>query len=679
MASFWDLFNGSEFYAKRARYRREFFQKASTIAARAGLACQLETSRQTLPLSPHEAQILATHKDGFALLRARYLAGTLGSFAIQGGQIHLERKGLRYFTDLLAEHKARFESGYAMDLVSARQISIWVAEFIGAVALSWLLGGSGVLAVISAVISTLADMLSDIQKLGQSGQATALRYMHYTLSTTTALVHERNTKLGGKKAIQEGKSEIFQGYANYASGARYESRAAGTQTYQPSQPYAPSYAQTNDHATNDHLAKLDEITQGRSHYTLAGNAGFFDAISPQIPLAQIQELENDRAYKQNTLNEQSKEIYEALYQMSEYAGSSKEHSASEYFQALYDYNFLQKEQTYHIYTQSKDFIANIKAYNYALRANTLPNSMLLEKSKSAQTTAKVLAHAYDNLAHKDFSDISPAPLPPEQELQAQVQLTLYQELKQSGLSDEKASEITYGSDESSPEQTLAHSQAYKNAYKKYLQACDEAKFVQALKSYDLLTNYASKILDIDRVLETEIFAHLQELYTQGYREMLVHRVLELDTTLHADAFNAAQAQETLKEQECGSDVFVYKNGQMERVELACGKIWCEHDKHTPTLPRKRALEIARYFYHTSQIPYAKAQSLALSKVEYLLPHYDGDSNTHYTLELGDLSHTLFDNFFINQAQEKIQTYLREQTPIADFYKGAIAEHLRKQD
>lgn len=674
MASFWDLFNGSEFYAKRARYRREFFQKASTIAARANLACQLETSHQTLPLSPQEAQILATHKDGFALLRARYLAGTLGSFAIQGGQIHLERKGLRYFTDLLAEHKARFESGYAMDLVSGKQIGIWVAQFIGALALTFWLGGSGVLAVISAVTSTLAAMLNDIQKIGQSGQATALRYMHYTLSTTTALVHERNVKLGGKKALQEGKSEIFQGYANYASQARYESRAAGTQTYQPSQPYAPSYAQTHDHATNEHLAKLDEITQGRSHYTLAGNAGFFDAISPQIPLAQIQELENDITYKQNSLNEQSKEIYEVLYQMSEYAGSSKEYSASEYFQALYDYNFLQKEQTYHIYAQSKDFIANIKAYNYALRANTLPYSILLEKSKSTHTRTKALAHTYDNLAHKDFSDISPAPLPPEQELQAQVQLTLYQELKQSGVSDEKASEIAYGSDD--PEQTLAHEQAYKNAYKKYLQSCDEAKFVQALKGYDLLTNYASKILDIDKILKTEIFAHLQELYTQGYKEMLVHRVLELDTTLHASTLNATQAQETLK-QECGS-VFVYHKGQMERIELECRENWVEHATHTPTLPRKRAFEIARYFYHTSQIPYAKAQSLALSKVEYLLTHYTGDSDPYYTLELGDLSHTLFNDLFSHTQEKKIHAYLREHTPMADFYQAAITEHLRKQ-
>lgn len=678
MQRFWGLFDGGKFYSLRAKYRSELFDKASAIVLKADIVIDLESSDRVLPLSPSDKHTIATAKDWLKTLEKHYLAGTLGELWIAGEQIHLHRKGLRFFTDTLAEHKARFESNYAMDLIPPAQIALWIAEFIAGVVISALTGTTVWVAVLLSALGTITTILVQIQKIGNEATEQALTYITYTQSVQATHAQSRLKTLGGRKALQEGALEIYQGYSNYANGFRYKNYSAGSETYQPSQPYTPSHLQTKPQESqpNQNLKQLDEHTQGRAHYDLAGNEGFMQKISPNTPLAQAKEPENDLAYRQNTLNNNSQDLRKVLSELAIYLGSTEQYSVADYLQAIYDFNFSLKEEQYHTYAQSKDFLAQSRRYNHALRANDLAYSKILAKS-AAHKDSQALENPYSSLELNQPTDQNPTPQPPSKIQENIIKLELESSLRAQGLDDEQVSQLVWGSEQESAEQATAREQAYKQAKIKHLKALDSTKASKAIKAYDLLTNYASEISEYDRIYNKNILTMLQNLYQAGYYEFLAHQVLaEQGATLHAQDFNARQVWAQMKESLCGSDVFVYKNGEMNKERLACnagfwsdvGKFWCEiHRKHTPKLPRTSAQECARYFYHQDTIPYANATELALRAHEYLQWHSGGDSDAYQTLELGSLKQRL---------DKDIESYL-QAAPIGEFFSSALAQEIAK--
>lgn len=694
MDRFWGLFDGGKFYSLRAKYRSELFDKASAIVLKADIVIDLESSDRVLPLSPSDRHTIATAKDWLKTLEKHYLAGTLGELWIAGGQIHLHRKGLRYFTDTLAEHKARFESNYAMDLIPPEKIAQWVAEFIAGVILSALTGLPVWVAVISSALSTITTMLLQIQKIGNEATAQALTYITYTQSVQARNAQSRLKTLGGRKALQEGALEIYQGYSNYANGFRYKNYSAGSETYQPSQPYTPSHLQTKppESQQDQNLKQLDEHTQGRAHYDLAGNEGFMQKISPNTPLAQAKEPENDLAYRQNTLNNNSQDLRKVLSELAIYLGSTEQYSVADYLQAIYDFNFSLKEEQFHTYVQSKDFLAQSRRYNHALRANDLAYSKILAK-KAAQKSKQTLENPYSSLELNRPSDQESTTQPPSKIQENIIKLELESSLRAQGLDDEQVSQLVWGSEQESEQQQTAREQAYKQAKIKHLKALDSTKASKAIKAYDLLINYAQQLGMNDRTYKKSIATKLQNLYTQGYNEFLAHQVLaEQGTTLHASDFNAREVWQQMKESLCGSDVFVYKNGEMKREHLACnagfwsdiGKFWCEHHiRRTPKLPRPSSHECARYFYHQATLPYAKAQELALSWHEILRWQSGGDSDPYQTLELGNLDHGRLGGTsdpygiqFNPNLDKDLESYLQD-APIGEFFSSALAQEIKK--
>lgn len=694
MERFWGLFDGSKFYSLRAKYRSELFDKASAIVLKADIVIDLETSDRVLPLSPSDRHTIATAKDWLKTLEKHYLAGTLGELWTAGEQIYLHRKGLRYFTDTLAEHKARFESNYAMDLVSGAQIASWVAEFVIGIALNALTGLPVWAAVLTSALTTITTMLVQIQSIGNQAAEQSLTYITYTQSVQATHAQSRLQTLGGRKALQEGALEIYQGYSNYANGFRYKNYSAGSETYQPSQPYTPSHLQTKPQESqqSQNLKQLDEHTQGRAHYDLAGNEGFMQKISPQTPLAQAKEPENDLAYRQNTLNNNSQDLRKVLSELAIYLGSTEQYSSSDYLQAVYDFNFNLKEEQFHTYAQSRDFLAQNRRYNHALRASELAYSKHLAK-KAAHKDSQALENPYSSLHPQTPSDQNPPPQPPSKIQENIIKLELESSLKAQGLDDEQVSQLVWGSEQESEQQQAAREQAYKQAKIKHLKALDSTKATKAIKAYDLLINYTTYIAMNDRTYKKNIATKLQNLYTQGYNEFLAHQVLaEQGITLHANDFNAREVWQQMKESLCGSDVFVYKNGEMKREHLACnagfwsdiGKFWCEnHIRHTPKLPRPSSHECARYFYHQATLPYAKAQELALSKHEILRWQSGGDSNPYQTLELGNLDHGRLGGTsdpygirFNPNLDKDLESYL-QAAPIGEFFSSAIKREIEK--
>lgn len=691
MDRFWGLFDGGKFYSLRLKYRRELFDKASAIVLKADIVIDLETSDRVLPLNPSDTNTLATAKDPLKALKDKYLVGTLGTLELNRQQIHLHRKGLRYFTDTLAEHKARFESNYAMDLISGEQIALWVAEFIAGVILSALTGLPVWVAVISSALGTITTMLLQIQKIGNEATAQALTYITYTQSVQATHAQSRLKTLGGRKALQEGALEIYQGYSNYANGFRYKNYSAGSETYQPSQPYTPSHLQTKppESQPSQNLKQLDEHTQGRAHYDLAGNEGFMQKISPNTPLAQAKEPENDLAYRQNTLNNNSQDLRKVLSELAIYLGSTEQYSVADYLQAIYDFNFSLKEEQFHTYAQSKDFLAQSRRYNHALRANDLAYSKILAKS-AAHKDSQALENPYSSLELNQPTDQNPTPQPPSKIQENIIKLELESSLRAQGLDDEQVSQLVWGSEQESEQQQTAREQAYKQAKIKHLKALDSTKASKAIKAYDLLINYTQQLGMNDQTYNRNLTTKLQNLYIQGYDEFLAHQVLaEQGITLHASDFNAREVWAQMSTPLCKTAIYTYnfKDNTFERTTLECQKIWCfenKHFKHRAHLPRPSVQECARYFYHQDTLPYAKAQELALSWHEILRWQSGDDSDPYQTLELGNLDHGRlggaqipFNGIRFNPNLDKdLESYL-QAAPIGEFFSSALAQEIAK--
>ena len=192
------------------------------------------------------------------------------------------------------------------------------------------------------------------------------------------------------KKLQAGKdSLLYGGYEIYANGQSYKAETAGSESFKPTQAYNPTLNFAPLHKTqNKTLDNIDERTQGRAHYNLAGNDGYMDKIAP-FPLEKIKELDNDMEYKLNFLKQHNQRLIEGYSRLAQFTGSNEEYYSGEWIQAVYNADYRTYKDNYYDYVESKGFINQVRTYNQALRFKGEFYSRSSEERKWIKVSKKV--------------------------------------------------------------------------------------------------------------------------------------------------------------------------------------------------------------------------------------------------------------------------------------------------
>ena len=130
--AFWDYFNGSKYYSLRNKYRQSLFEQAKAVVQKYKLNVPLYDEVYIRPLSDAEATKLKNEREGLRAniaLKDGYGTSAIVSFYDEGlglefNNVRVRKIGLKTLTDLLAEIKARSESGYALDLVDPAVVAL---------------------------------------------------------------------------------------------------------------------------------------------------------------------------------------------------------------------------------------------------------------------------------------------------------------------------------------------------------------------------------------------------------------------------------------------------------------------------------------------------------------------------------------------------------------------------
>ncbi|WP_066389538.1 hypothetical protein [Helicobacter himalayensis] len=399
--SFWkplDYFNGSKFYRKRSGYEREFFERARQIARAHKLNIKdYYQNTRTKRLSNFEfKEYLAFKKLGEGeAWKAKYakkaLAGSIGSVqwheSPQGLSAIITRKGLKDFCNALANYRATIETGYVWHLVDRKTKQRWIIQaslnlaiflVANAIAAALIIGKATFLRKalnkytrwFDSFVFFMASMVSDLKNIYENTKKTEFQAKALSLANSNAFLREAND-LREHKKYSGNSNLIFNAYRNYANGDIYKSQAPGSETSTTTQAYNPSAHLTNTAKT----PFIDEQIQNRAHYTLAGNAGAFEKICPDIPLQTTAPLKNDIEYKLNFFTLQNQRLQRGYAELAQFISdedgrlTGNPRSASEYLQALYENDLAFFANNYFTYAQSKDFLGKLKNYNYALKAD----------------------------------------------------------------------------------------------------------------------------------------------------------------------------------------------------------------------------------------------------------------------------------------------------------------------
>lgn len=413
---FFGMFDGSEYYAKRAKYRNEYRQKAAQSIRKYRLEVPLNDEHFNYKIPRHDVQealqslekmrnLITYHKNkellgiGEKMGECRFI---LSIFTIEKEQFITQnilniwraaffqghdmqvlgfRYGLKNFSDAKASNRARFETSYAMDLIDPVVIASLTASYIASVIMSYYpptsaLGVAGMKGVIAATIALVAGILAHIVQKASEGSITALSFEGIAITSASNIAHHSNLYQSSKN-LSAGGHAIFSGFDNYANGALYKANMPGSNNFYPTQANNPSKNITPEIAKNaqinNNLKEIDEITQGRSHYDLAGNEGYKNKAAPNLKLENIKELKNDIEYKQNALKQHNQRLLDGFSELALYisSGNEKENNqkfkANEWLQAWYNKNYTTYKNEYFTYIQSKDFINELGTYNAALR------------------------------------------------------------------------------------------------------------------------------------------------------------------------------------------------------------------------------------------------------------------------------------------------------------------------
>ena len=130
MAGFFDYFNGSKYYRKRNQYRIELFNNAKKVIEKYKLKVPLYDETFIRPLTDKESTLLQQDReslrntiklvDGYGS-SSRVVFYDDGAFTLlPENYVQITKLGLKHYTDILAELKARSETHYATDLSSAK-------------------------------------------------------------------------------------------------------------------------------------------------------------------------------------------------------------------------------------------------------------------------------------------------------------------------------------------------------------------------------------------------------------------------------------------------------------------------------------------------------------------------------------------------------------------------------
>lgn len=386
MASFWDYFNGSKYYRKRNNYRRELFDSAKAVIVEYKLKVPLEDESFTRPLTDKEATELKNDREKLrASLALKDGYGSLAivkfydeTFGLGFNRVHVTKLGLRRFTDILAENKARAETNYGVDLIDPAVLAGIVAGYVAGIALSCVpfcqaLGASMMQAAIWGLVSAIAAVIFHIVEVGNAGKLQALQFQTLSVNTSNMFLGRSNAYMQSKK-LKSGKSLlIYAGKEQFAQGSIYTSKTAGsdsflpTQAYNPTQSFATSAQNTPNAQNKEKLISVDERTQGRAQYTLGGNEGYNEKNAP-FPLSSIDKHPpNHIDYKQNGLKQHNQRLLKGYGELAMFVGSNDEYKASEWLQAVYNADFREYKDDFYNYVESNDFIEQMQSYSKALR------------------------------------------------------------------------------------------------------------------------------------------------------------------------------------------------------------------------------------------------------------------------------------------------------------------------
>lgn len=420
MAGFFDYFNGSKYYRKRNQYRVELFNNAKKVIKKYKLKVPLYDETFIRPLTDKESTLLQQDReglrntiklvDGYGSI-SRVVFYNDGAFTLlPENYVQITKLGLKHYTDILAELKARSETQYAIDLIDPAVIAGIVAGYVLGVALTYVpfmqaIGISTAQAAKWGLVGLVSSILLHIKTQGDNAALQSLEYEVISHKVATSYASYSNYYMRHKK-LQAGKdSLLYGGYEIYANGQSYQAETPGSESFKPTHAYNPTHNFAPLHKTqNKTLDNIDERTQGRAHYNLAGNDGYMDKIAP-FPLEKIKELDNDMEYKLNFLKQHNQRLIEGYSRLAQFTGSNEEYYSGEWIQAVYNADYRTYKDNYYDYVESKDFINQVRTYNQALRFKGEFFSRSVDERKWIKVSKKVNV---SNINVNGFSIDTPA-------------------------------------------------------------------------------------------------------------------------------------------------------------------------------------------------------------------------------------------------------------------------------
>lgn len=395
MATSWySYFDGSDFYSRRSKYRTQLLESAKSVIKNYELETYIYDTSGTYTLTDEEYTYLQNNYDSYyAELKAKYLP-TTGTFSISGRIISYTRYGVKRYTDIRGEQKARLETQYIMDMISAAQVATWLATLAVGIATSWLFGAGTALivGVVTTIVTTISLIVFDIIALVQKAKSIGLTAAILSETLKGNYLSSANSYMASKN-LDAGDTLIWKGKEAFAAGSIYMSGCAGSNnSYTPSLAYNPSSKFTGL-ANKDNYSLAGDYTQGRNQYKMAGNEGYFSQIAPKLELATISDLNPDAEYKLNTYKNKNEKILRGYSELAEFIGTDDDNDCSTWIQSWYDYENDNYKNNYYTYAQSTDTIERLRYYPKALRADLDFYSQWQEERDNARESTSTITQS----------------------------------------------------------------------------------------------------------------------------------------------------------------------------------------------------------------------------------------------------------------------------------------------
>lgn len=386
MATSWySYFDGSDFYSRRSKYRTQLLESAKNVIKNYELETYIYDTSGTYTLTDEEYTYLQNNYDSYyAELKAKYQP-TTGEFSISGRIVSYTRYGVKRYTDIRGEQKARLETQYIMDMIDPVTVSLWLAGIAAGIALTAFFGAGWAMiaAIIVQIVAAISEVVFYVLDLVQKTTTIGLTASILSESVKNAYLSSANEFMESKD-LDAGDLLIWKGTDAFAGGDIYMAQSPGSNnSYTPSLAYNPSSRFTGM-ANKDNYSLAGDYTQGRNHYKMAGNEGYFKQIAPKLQLAKINDLNPDYEYKLNSYKNHTERILRGYSALAEYIGTDDDNDSTTWINSWYEYENENYKNIYYTYTQSKDVLDKINYYPKALRADLDFYSQWQEERDSAR-------------------------------------------------------------------------------------------------------------------------------------------------------------------------------------------------------------------------------------------------------------------------------------------------------